>query len=63
MIDVINQGDTSHTLQITNQVEKATKKVREEGTYIAETTTETRFKLRYNKKPKIDSVDKGEVTI
>ena len=54
LIDVIKQGDTSHTLQTANQAEKATKRVREEGNYIAETTTENRFKLRYNKKPKIE---------
>ena len=63
MVEAVKQGDTSHTLQTANQAEKATKMIREEGTYIAETTTENRFKLRYNKKPNIDSVDKGKVTI
>ena len=50
-------------MQTTNQGEKATKTPREEGTYTADTTTQTRFKLRYNKKPKVNSVDKGKVTI
>ena len=63
MIEAIRQGDTSHTLEAVNQGEKAIKRDREEGNYIAETTTETRFKLRYNKKPKLNSVDKGKVTI
>ena len=63
LVDAVKQGDTSHTLQTENQGEKATKRVREEGTYIVETTTETRFKLRYNKKPKINPVDKEKVTI
>ena len=35
----------------------------EEGTYTAETKTETRFKLRYNKKPKLNPVNKEKETI
>ena len=62
-LDAVKQGDTSHTLQTANQWEKATKRVREESSYTAETTTETRFKLRYTKKPKSNSVDKLKVTI
>ena len=63
MVDVVKQGDTSHTLNSINQGEKATKRVREEGTYTAETTTKTRFKLRYKKNPRINPVDKEKVTI
>ena len=63
LVDAVKQGDTSHTLQTANQGKKETKRVREEGTYTAETTIETRFELRYNKKPKVNSVDKGKVTI
>ena len=63
LVDEVKQGDTSHTLQTSNQGEKATKRVREERTYIAENKTETRFKLRYSKKTKINSIDKGKVTI
>ena len=62
LIDVVKQGDTSHTLQTAYQTEKATKRVREEGSYVAETTTETRFKLRYNKKLKTEPVGKEKVT-
>ena len=58
LVYAIKQGDTSHTLQTANQGEKVTKGFWEEGTYIAETTTETRFKLRYNKKSKLNLVDK-----
>ena len=50
-------------MQTVNQGDKATKRVREEGTYTAETTTETWFKLRYNKKPKLNLVDKEKETI
>lgn len=35
----------------------------EEGTYTAKTTIETRFKLRYNKKPKLNPVVKEKETI
>ena len=63
LVDVVKRGDTSHTLQTANQGEKTTKRVREEGTYISKTTTETRFKNRYNKNPKVNSVDKGKLTI
>ena len=63
LVESVKKGDTSHTLQNANQGEKATKRVKEEGTYTAETTTEMRFKLIYNKKPKVNSFDKGKVTI
>ena len=63
LIEIVKQGDTSHTLKIVMQEDRNKKIIREEGTYIAESTTETRFKIRYNKKPKINPVDKEKETI
>ena len=63
LIDVVKQSDTSHTLQTTDQTEKATKRVREEGSYVAETTTEMNFKLRYNKRPKLNPTGNEKITI
>ena len=63
MIETVKHGDTSHTMKTVNQEDKTAKRVREEGTYIAETTKETRFKFRYNKKPKLNLVDKEKETI
>ena len=62
-METVKQGDTSHALKTINQEDKTTKRIREEGTYIAETTTETKFKIRYNKKPKINLVDKEKEII
>ena len=63
LTDAVNKGNTSHTLETTNQPEKSIKRIREEGAYVAETTTETKFKLIYNKRPKLDLTGKGKVTI
>ena len=63
MVEIVKQGDTSHTLKTVNQEDKATKRIREEGTYTAETKTKTRFKIRYNKKPKLNPVNKEKETI
>ena len=37
--------------------------LREEGGYTVETTTESKFKIIYNKRPKLSSVDKEKVAI
>lgn len=50
-------------METEKQPEKSTKRVREEGAYIAETTTETKFKLIYNKRPKLSSFGKKKITI
>ena len=63
LIDVVKKSDTSQTLQTSDQTEKGTKRVREEETYVAEATTETRFKIRYNKRPKTNTVGQEKVTI
>ena len=63
MLESIKQCDTSHTLQTANQEDKTIKRNREESSYTAETTTWTRFKLIYNKKPKINPVDKAKETV
>ena len=63
LMETVKQGDTSHTLKIVNQEDKTTKRIREEGTYTNETTTETRFKIRYNKKPKLNPVNKEKKII
>ena len=36
---------------------------REEGSYTVETTIESKFKLRYSKKPKINPADKEKETV
>ena len=63
LVDAVKKSDTSHTLQTTDQPEKATKRAKEEEIYVVETTTEARFKIRYNKTPKTDPVGKEKVTI
>ena len=39
LMQSVKQGDTSHTLQTPNQEDITMKRIREEGTYTAETTT------------------------
>ena len=63
MTEAVSLKDTSQTLEVSKQPETSTKRVSEEGSETAETTTETKFKLIYNKGPKISSVDKEKVTI
>ena len=59
----MNQRDISHTLEISKWLETSTKRIREEWTYVAETTTEIKFKIIYNKRPKLSLVGKEKVTI
>ena len=63
LMEIVKQGDTSHTLKTINQEDRTTKRIREEGTSIAETKTESRFKIKYNKKPKLNLVNKEKETI
>ena len=63
LIETVKQGDTSHTLKTVNQEDRTIKRIIEEGTYTAETTIDTRFKLIYNKKPKVNPADKEKETI
>jgi len=63
LIDAMNKGNTSQPLEISKQPETSTKIIREERTYTAETTIETKFKVIYNKRPKLYSTDKEKVTI
>ena len=63
LIETVKQGDTSHTLKTVNQEDKATKRIREEGTYTVETITKTTFNFRYNKKTKLNLVNKEKETI
>ena len=50
-------------MEVVKQPEKSSKRVREEGGYTTETTTETKFKIIYNKRLQLSSVDKEKVTI
>ena len=50
-------------MENSKQTETSTKRIREEGAYTVETTTETKFKIIYNKRPKLDTTTKGKVTI
>ena len=59
----IAKMDTTQALELVKQPETSAKRVREEGAYTSETTTETKFKLIYNKRLKLSSVDKEKVTI
>ena len=52
LVEADKQSDTSHIFQTPAQEDKSMKINREEGSYTAETTTETKFKLRYSKRPK-----------
>ena len=63
LVEADKQSDTSHILQTPAQEDRSMKRNREEGSYTAETTTETKFKLRYNKNPKIYPADKEKETI
>ena len=55
--------DTAEALELVKQPETPAKRSWEEGGYTAETTTETKFKIIYNKRLKLSSVDKEKVTI
>ena len=46
LVETENEGDTSQTQQNPAQEDKNAKRNRGEGSYIAETTIETKFKLR-----------------
>ena len=63
LVEVDKQSDTSHILQTPAQEDRGMKRNREEWSYIAETTTETKFKLIYNKKPKINPASKEKETV
>ena len=63
MTDTTNKTDTTSTLEVVKQPKTSIKRVREEGGYTVETTTETKFKIIYNKRLKLNSVDKEKVTI
>ena len=63
LTEAVNQRNTSHTLEISKQPETSTKRIREERAYNAETTTETKLKIIYNKRQKLDTIAKGKVTI
>lgn len=63
LIDAVSKGNNSHTLETVNQPDKSINRIREEGAYVAETTIETKFKIIYNKRPKLDIAGKGKVTI
>ena len=55
--------DTAQALELVKQSETSAKRVREEGAYTTETTIETKFKLIYNKRPKITSVEEKAIDI
>ena len=61
MREAASQKDTTQALEVSKKPETSTKRVREEGAYIAETTTKTKFKLIYNKRPKISPDEKEKV--
>lgn len=63
LTEAVNQRNTNHTLEISKQLETSTERIREEGAYTAETTTETNFEIIYNKRPKLDTKTRGKVTI
>ena len=63
LVEAGKQSDTSQTLQNSNQEDRNAKRNREEGSYTAETTTETKFKLRYSKIPKLNHSNKEVETI
>ena len=44
-------------MQIPAQEDRNSKRIREEGSYAAETTTETKFKLMHRNKPKLNPVN------
>ena len=50
-------------MQAPDQEDKSSKKIREEGSYTAETTNETKFKLMYRKKPKLNPFNEVVETI
>ena len=63
LVEAEKQSDTSHTLQNPAQEDRSMKRNKEEGSYIAETATETKFKLRYKKNPKINPASKEKETV
>ena len=63
LTEAVNQRNTSHPLEVSKQPETSTKRIREEGAYTREATTETKFKIIYNKRSKLDTTAKGKVTI
>ena len=63
MVEAASQIGTTPTLEVFKQTETSIKRVKEEGVYTRKTTTETKFKIIYNKRLKLSSVDKEKVTI
>ena len=56
-------GDTSSILQTPAPQDRNSIRPREEVTYSTQTTTETKFKLMYRKKPKLNLVTEQVETI
>ena len=54
LVEVGNQSDTIQTLQAPAQEYRNVKRNSEEGSY----TIETKFRLRYNKNPKLNPANK-----
>ena len=52
---------TTQALEVVKQPETSAKRGREEGAYTTETTSETKFKLIYNKRLKFSSIGKVKV--
>ena len=52
--------ETSFVLQNPNLQDRNSKRAREGGSYSAQTTTKTKFKLMYRKKPKLNPVVEQE---
>ena len=63
MKEVEKQPKTSYILHPLALQDRNSKRPREEGSYSAQTTTETKFKLMYRKKPKLNPVTEQVETI
>ena len=61
MTNTTNKTDTTQALEVVKQPKASAKRSREEGGYTAETTTETKLKIIYNKRLKLSSVNNDDI--